>query len=144
MTAIARIMAPAMGLFLLLAGCNSSPRFDYKGTWRGKREVKGQPGADPDVLQSIAKVELRVDAMEHFSLFFSPYAMEGNLARTPTGAALPIDTILGKPLDRQPPEVQAQIPRLELFPQEDGTLRMRDPRQPQSEVVLTREAKPGG
>jgi hypothetical protein len=133
-----------MGLLLLLGGCNSSPRFDYKGTWRGKQKVEGRPGADPDVLRSMEKIELRIDPMERFSIFVSPYVMEGSLERTSTGAILPIDTVLGKPLDRQPKEFQAGIPRFELFPKEDGTLRLRDPRQPQLEVVLTREAKPGG
>jgi hypothetical protein len=144
MTAIARIMAPGMGLLLLVGGCNSSPRFDYVGTWRGMREVRGQPGADPDVLRSIGKIELKVDGRDRFSIFVSPYVLEGRLERTSTGAALPVEIVQGKPIERQSTEFRAEIPRIELFPQENGTLRLKDPRQPQSEVVLTRETKPGG
>lgn len=143
MTAIGRIMASGATL-LLLAGCNSSPRFDYVGTWIGRREVKGQPGADPDVLRSIGKIEIRISPNGRFSAFVSPYSMEGTLERTSTGAALPVDKLMGRGIERHPPEVRQNVPRLELIPGEDGTLRVKDPRMPSEVIELKREAKPEG
>lgn len=143
MTAIGRIMASGATL-LLLAGCNSSPRFDYVGTWIGHRPVQGQPGADPDVLRSIGKIDLRIKPNGRFAVFVSPYSMEGTLERTSTGAALPVDMLMGRQIERQPEAVRKEIPRLELIPGENGTLRLKDPRTPSEVIELKREAKPEG
>jgi hypothetical protein len=129
---------------LLLAGCVNSPRFDYVGTWKGRKSVEGQPGADPDVINSLAKVELQVKPTGRFAIYYAPYSMEGTLERTSNGGALPVDLLMGREIERQPEDVRKEIPRLELIPGEDGTLRLKDPRNPSEEIVLKREAKPPG
>jgi hypothetical protein len=142
MTAIGRIMAPGGLAVLLLAGCNGSPKFDYAGTWTGMRPIEGRPGADPDVLRSIGRVELRIDERGHFALLESGLAKEGTVEKTARGAALPVEMLMGRPLDRQPEDIRRDIPRFELVPQADGALRFIDPRRPKEETILRREAKP--
>ncbi len=141
MTAIGRIMAPALVAFLAI-GCESGPRFDYEGTWVGRRQVQEQAGVDNDVLRSIARIEVRIDRSGRFALMESGLAKEGNFVRTGEGAALDVDRLMGQPLDRQPEEVRKDIPRFELWPLPDGSLRFLDPRRPIEEVRLTRELKP--
>lgn len=134
----------SVGTLLLLAGCESSPRFDYVGTWRGRRTVETAPGAAEDVVNSLAKVELQVKPDGRFALYWSPYSMEGTLQRTGKGAALPVDSLMGRAVERHPPDVRKAIPRLELIPGGDGTLHLTDAANPSERIALKRETKPAG
>jgi hypothetical protein len=114
------------------------------GTWTGRRAVQTLPDAAEDVVNSLAKVEIQIKPTGRFALYWAPYSMEGTLQRTTTGASLPIDSVMGRGIERQPPDVQKAIPRLELIPSGDGTLSLKDASNPSETITLKREAKPAG
>ena len=130
---------------VVFGGCKSSQQFDYEGTWRGTQTVAdARPDADPDVVRSIGNVELRFLPHGRYAIFVAPLAMEGSVERTEKGLRLNPDKLQGRSIDRQPDTIRNNVPRLELWPQPDGTLRCVNPKLTGRDFTLKREAKPGG
>lgn len=132
----------AFCLPLTLAGCVSSPRFDYRGEWKGSRNLTLSPETPSDVAVSLRRVILRFDGKGRFSLLESGMPKAGSFVPTSYGAALEVDEVNGRPIGMQPDAVRQEIPVYEVRPQADGTLQLTDPRPPSESISLTRSSKP--
>lgn len=127
-----------------LCGCQSGPTFDYVGEWRGLRDVQAVRDANPDVVQSLRSVQLKIDANGEFSLASDNVSKEGILVRTVNGAALEVKTLMGVRVEKQPEEIRRSLVRYELHPRADGKLEFLDPGKSEGPVLLERAAKPRG
>lgn len=137
-------MAPGAAAILLASSlaCNSAPQFDYTGTWVGHQEVKGVPGADPDVLRSIGRIELHVLRNGRFALLESGMSREGIVEPTSKGIRLRVDSIAGRPLRGQPDEVQKAAPTYEVESPMQETVTFLNLERPNERITLKRDPKP--
>lgn len=120
----------------LLVGCDKP--FPYYGTWRGYRDIKGQPDADPDILRQIGKVEVTVKATERFDIAINGLAASGAARHDGRNLVLEPQEVLGQPMERQSDNIKKAIPTATLKPNEDGTVTFLAPDQPP--LVLERIA----
>jgi len=121
---------------VLLGNCEKP--FRYYGTWRGYRDVKGQPDADPDILRQIGKVEVVVKETERFDIAINGLAATGAARHDGRNLVLEPQEVLGQPMERQPDNIKKAIPTASLKPNEDGTVTFLAPNQPP--LVLQRIA----
>ncbi len=121
-------LAPFL-LLLLLTGCASTRPF--LGKWTGMQKIAGQPGADPDILNSVAKVVVEVRDGGRFDLRLDTFDLSGTVSMDGEKAVLTPDTLMNRPLDRQPPETRDLAKTAILSFNADGTLKFqmvgRDP-----------------
>lgn len=101
------------------------------GTWVGKQVVVGRPGADPDILNSLAKVVVTVKGNNRFDMRLDTFDMSGTVSLDGGNAVLTTDVFMNMPLDRQPPATREMAKSMTLSPVSDGTLKLqiagRDP-----------------
>ena len=114
-----------LGLVLVLPGCGQS--FNFNGTWKGNRNLAVKPGENPFALKTMGQVTLIVDRIG-FKLVEAGIPMEGTF-RTENGKGyLKIESRLGTPITREPPEIQDQFKaEIVLTPRKDGKLDFFDP-----------------
>jgi hypothetical protein len=127
---------------VMLGGCTSGLRVDYRGTWEGRRELTLDPSTAPDVATSLQQVVLVIDDQGRFDLLDRGVPRQGNIASTANGLRLEIDRVMGLRLESQPADVREELPRYVVSPNEDGTLTLRDLKVKGDSVNLKRAPKP--
>ncbi|CAN5473828.1 hypothetical protein BH11ARM1_BH11ARM1_13290 [soil metagenome] len=118
-------------LTLLLAGCAVPP--DIKGTWIGYQKVDSQPDADPSIVKTLSKIELKVDGMNRFSLFIWGQPSRGKLAFSGDEIRLEINEVNGRAVEPKEPMAQVVLNK-------DGTLSFLDPALKDGPVLFKRKA----
>jgi hypothetical protein len=88
MAGIGRIIAVALPVLAAL-GCG--PRTDFNGTWKGRRDLKGSPGADPVIVGNLNRVELTLKPNGRFDLFDFGFPRSGTWTSSGDAANLTID-----------------------------------------------------
>lgn len=119
-----------------LVGCGKP--FPYVGVWRGYREIGGAPGADPDILRQIGKVEVSINGADRFAMSVAGLPVEGPVSYDGGKAVLTPQLILKRPIEQQPEELRKAIPTAKLAPNKDGTVTFEAPGQ--APLVLERIA----
>ncbi|WP_038473354.1 hypothetical protein [Fimbriimonas ginsengisoli] len=119
MTAIARSISFAAVVFVLL-GCGD--RFQFAGKWTGQREVQAQQGANPDVVNTLKRVTVKIDNEGRFEMFDQGISFAGPVQHDGSDLVLKPDTMLDRPLDRQPQDVRDAIKSARLKGNKDGTV----------------------
>ena len=121
-------VALCLGMVLVLAGCSSG--FNFNGTWKGNRNLAVKPGENPFVVGTLGQVNLIIDRVS-FKLTEAGIPMEGTVRYEDGKALLRIETRLGTPITKEPPEIQEIFKQeILLTPRPDGRLDFFDPANP--------------
>jgi len=96
--------------------------FQYYGTWRGYRTIKGQPGADPDILRQVGKVEVAVHETDRFDIAINGLSASGATSHDGRDLVLTPQEVMGRSIERQPDNIRKVIPTGILKPNENGTV----------------------
>lgn len=124
---------------LLLAGC-SGPSFQWSGHWKGRRDLKAKPGENEAVLNSIAKIDLKLDPNGTFELLEGGAPKEGDYRTEGTSAILKVKTFFGRPIEAQGEVAVKLNQEILLKAQKDGTIVFSDPAGfTEESIVLTRQ-----
>jgi hypothetical protein len=129
-----------LALLLALAGCGRPINLD--GTWVGYRKLASAEGADPSMVRTLSKVEVKIGGNGKFSLYAGQVPVSGTVRYTSEKAYLDVREIMGQGLSRQPQDVQERYGTIELTPQPDGTVLYHDPKVAEDPVVLKKQGKP--
>ena len=124
---------------LLLAGC--ARPINLEGTWLGYRKLEAAEGADPSMVRTLSKVELKIAPNGKFSLYAGQVPVGGVVRYTNENAFLEIQQVMGQEIGRQPKDVQDRYATIELTPQPDGTLLYHDPKVVEEPVALQKQGK---
>ncbi|MEZ0325482.1 MAG: hypothetical protein ACAH95_06220 [Fimbriimonas sp.] len=125
-----------IGLFLWLG--NRSSRLNLTGQWVGFRKMDAKEGADPSIVKTLTKVELRILPNRRFSLFERGLPKRGRVDYSEDRATLEITELAGKGMETQPEHVRDEYGPIEVIPQKDGSLLYRDPKLMEPPVFLRR------
>jgi hypothetical protein len=127
----------------LVVGCGCGQSLRLEGKWLGSRPVESDPDADPAVVTTLSKVDLRIGANGRFTLFERGLPKGGVIRYAGAKAFLEVNELVGRPLAKQPKEVRDQFQPIELTPQKDGSLLYRDPAILEQPIVLKRVSPQG-
>ena len=130
--------AGLVGGIATLAYVSRGPSESKIGSWLGFRDVGTDPEADPAVLKTLAKVDLRILKTGRFSLFESGLPKTGTVRYGNGMAYLEIEEIAGRPLRQQSSDVQAEARDIELS-LVAKSLKYHDPSKPSLDVTLERK-----
>lgn len=97
----------SVGCLLLVAGCG--PQLHLKGTWIGYRKLDSRPEADPLVVKTLERVELRIDGAGHFVLFEQGIPKTGNIAYEGSKGLLQVREVANQPAEKSDPVSTKEI-----------------------------------
>lgn len=127
---------------LLVSGCARSG-FQWEGEWEGKLDIQPRPGEDAAILNTLAKVSLKIEPGGRFGLFQGGVPFEGEFREWNGQGFLKIDRYMDRPLPTEGPLSRLGDREIELKPNKDGTLRFHDPAAfDKTTVTLHRKTKP--
>lgn len=106
-------------------------------------DIQPRPGEDVAVLNTLAKVSLRIGSDHRFELFQAGVPFEGTFREWNGRAFLTIDRYMDRPLPSDGPLSRLGEKEIELKPNKDGTLRLYDPAAfDKTAITLHRKPKP--
>jgi hypothetical protein len=114
-------------LLLFWMPCSHGHTFEYDGKWEARRILDARPGADPEIVLQASRVILTIKPNGTFDLTDAGFSHSGTYSVEGDHAILTITTVLGQPMSRQAPDVQARNKPIRIMPLHDGTLRFYDP-----------------
>jgi hypothetical protein len=133
MTAIRRSISLGAFLVLALAGCG--PAYNFAGHWIGYRNTPTNPGADPAVVKSVNRVEIKIfDKGNEFVLFERGLPKQGLIQTSGQSAKLQIDQLVGSPI---PPGYEPAP--IELKAISKDKIEYHDPAMGEERVTLERQ-----
>ena len=109
-------MIAAAPIALCGGGCARERGFAYNGTWVGHRKLDPAPGTDPHVVDEVSRLTLTIASGTRFKMVDAGMPKEGDYRVEGDHAVLSVDTILGKPMSRQDPDVQRRNVPITLTP----------------------------
>jgi len=110
-----------------LAGCGPTNSFNYQGAWIGHRKLTPIPGTDPHVVEEAATVRVTILPGGHFTMTDSGMGKEGDFRLEDGHGVLRVTSILGRPISREPQDVQDRNVPITLTPSA-GALKYFDPK----------------
>ena len=111
-------------LVLVVTGCG--PSFNFQGEWKGNRKIAVLPGENPAIANTLGQVTIQVDSVG-FKMKEAGIPLEGTIRYEDGKAFLRVETRLGRPLSKEPQEVQDQFKEIILTPRSDGKIDYYDP-----------------
>lgn len=111
-------------LVLVVTGCG--PSFNFHGEWKGNRKIAVIPGENPAIANTLGQVTVQVDSVG-FKMKEAGIPLEGTIRYEDGKAFLRVETRLGRPLSKEPKEVQEQFKEIILTPRSDGKIDYYDP-----------------
>lgn len=116
---------------------------DWEGDWEGRLDVEPRPGEDVAILNTLAKVSLKIKPNRRFELFQGGVPFEGEFREWNGMGFLRIDRYMDRPLPTDGPLSRLGDREIELKPNKDGTIRFYDPAAyAKTTVTLHRVTKP--
>lgn len=107
-------------------GCGGSS-FHWVGRWRGNRNLKGQPGANPSVVYTVGMIDLILKANGTFELLDASEAKTGLYRLSGEKAFLDVKTVFNKPIADLGSVAVAMNKEIELSVKDNSTIVYYDP-----------------
>jgi len=79
---------------LLMTGC--APRFEFEGSWKGRRDLSAEKDLRDDIRQTLERVEIKIDG-SRFEMFEAGVPKAGRVAFGSDRATLFVESVLGRP-----------------------------------------------
>jgi hypothetical protein len=138
-----------LALVALIGGIScSGPSFNFEGHWVGKRNLPKKPGDNDTILNTIAKVDLRLLPTGRFELFEGGVPKAGTYRTSGETAYLSVTTFMDRPIEEQGSAAVAMNKEVQLKSQKDGSIIFSDPaglwQEPVTLVREKEEAQPKG
>ena len=140
---IAVVTLVAAGILNGCLGCGTSNSYAYIGKWVGHRNRTPQPNMDPQAVEEAYRITLTVQSGGHFTLIDAGMPKEGDFHLDGDHLVLNITSILGRPMERQPEDVQKMNVPILVTPIDKKSVRFYDPTGLDKDgVVLERNDSP--